>query len=484
MIDRVIPARVRPLIRSIFGTIATALTGQAALLLSGVLSARILGPENRGHVALFVVLPSVIFYAGNLGLPSALAYFIAKDRTQTAAIVRSLSKWFILQVTVLTLVHALVLVILLSGKSRVLQVAGFTSLPIVPAFLVQQNALSVLQGRQRFGVFNLVRLLPAFLFGLAVLALYIGHAGGLIQIMVAWTITVIISAIATAFAAAQALGSEVTGRPIPNTRQLVGFGLKSVLGSFSPIESFQVDQILVGLFLSPAALGLYVVGQALTNLPRFVSQSVGMVAYPYIASLQDRQAAWRSTWQFFWLNVCTSLVIVLGLAVATSYVVPVLFGKAFAGAVPVAHVLLAGAFFLSVRRVLVEGLRGSGYPIAGSVAEVVSWFWLIPAFVIFTPRWGVIGAGLAVSSSAAFALALVPITVWLQRSSITPRAVRFSRIFRTKAQANERGALTRLAPGNRQQSEGSRTPVLNLAGNRRLSGFVVAYPLAVAIGIV
>ena len=46
---------------------------------------------------------------------------------------------------------------------------------------------------------------------------------------------------------------------------------------------------VIGLFLAPAALGLYVVAQAFTNLPRFISESVGAVAYPNIAASADRR---------------------------------------------------------------------------------------------------------------------------------------------------------------------------------------------------
>ena len=50
------------------------------------------------------------------------------------------------------------------------------------------------------------------------------------------------------------------------------------------METFRLDQAVVGLFLTPAALGLYVVGLAFANLPRFIAQSVGYIAYPRINS--------------------------------------------------------------------------------------------------------------------------------------------------------------------------------------------------------
>ena len=47
-------SRVR---RATLGTVLTAFTGQAVLVVSGVIVARMLGPENRGYLALLVLVP-------------------------------------------------------------------------------------------------------------------------------------------------------------------------------------------------------------------------------------------------------------------------------------------------------------------------------------------------------------------------------------------------------------------------------------------
>ncbi len=64
---------------------------------------------------------------------------------------------------------------------------------------------------------------------------------------------------------------------------MVAFGAKGLLGANSPIEYYRVDQAVVGLFLTPVALGLYSVALAFTNLPRSIANSLGVVAYPHVA---------------------------------------------------------------------------------------------------------------------------------------------------------------------------------------------------------
>jgi hypothetical protein len=67
------------------------------LVASGVLVARTLGPENRGYLALLALFPAILSELGNLGLPLAVTYYIARDRTHAAAIARSGVGPFLLQ---------------------------------------------------------------------------------------------------------------------------------------------------------------------------------------------------------------------------------------------------------------------------------------------------------------------------------------------------------------------------------------------------
>src|SRR5689334_19231755 len=82
--------------RAAFGAISAGLAGQAALVLSGVVFARVLGPQGRGDLALVLLLPAIVYQLGNLGLPLATAYFIAKEAGQTAPIVRQIRTFAIL----------------------------------------------------------------------------------------------------------------------------------------------------------------------------------------------------------------------------------------------------------------------------------------------------------------------------------------------------------------------------------------------------
>jgi O-antigen/teichoic acid export membrane protein len=382
-------------------SVAVALAIQAALMISGPLVARMLGADGRGQLAALVLWPTVIAQLGGLGLPLAVTYELAQGSAGAARVKRTVLLFAGPQAVILSAVHVMVLVFVLSGEPASIRAAGLATLVAVPASLAQQYGLAMLQGEQRFAAFNTFRLLPAVLYSAAMVGLFTAGATRVLPVVLA-----LMAGNATVGMLALLVGlrSRAASDGASNTaniRGMVRFGLRGLLGSVSPIESFQLDQMVLALFLAKHALGLYVVGLAFTNLPRFVSQSVGMVAYPNIAGRADATAARRSLWAFFWLTMAMAVVIVVPLWLAAGRLVPFFFGGDFRGAVAVTRIMLPGALFAAGRRVLNDGMRGRGHAAAGTVAEVVAWFWLAPTLAILVPLWGVNGVAASMSSSYA-----------------------------------------------------------------------------------
>jgi O-antigen/teichoic acid export membrane protein len=154
-------------------------------------------------------------------------------------------------------------------------------------------------------------------------------------------------------------------------------------------------------------LGLYVVGLAFTNLPYFVAKSVGLITFPWVASQPEKREARRTMWSLLWLTTGIALVLVAGLCASAHWLVPFFFGREFSDAVTVTYIVLPGMVFLSARRVLAEGLKGRGYPLAGTLGELLSLAWVALALAVLVPLWGIDGAAVALSSSYVVSLLLL-----------------------------------------------------------------------------
>jgi O-antigen/teichoic acid export membrane protein len=397
-------------------TVGAGLTLQLAVLVSGVVAARILGVEDRGYLALLALFPAIMAQFGALGVPLAVTYFVSKAPGEARLVVRTAARIAVGQAAVLLVMHVLLLWIVLADHATHVRTAALFTLASVPAALAQHYGLAVLQGQGRLRVFNVLRLLAPAAYSVTIVALLLVGAGSLPRVTLAWVAAN--AAVAAAILATAARGLPAAGRGRTDARPLIRFGSRSLLGYASPIDSFRVDQAVVGLLLSPAALGVYVVALAFTNLPRFVAQSIGLVAYPAVARERPGQRE-NAVWRFVLLTALVAAAIVGALELLAGRLVPLFFGADFDGAITVARILLIGAFFLSVRRVLTDAARGAGRTAAGSAAEVVSWLGLAPALLLFAPRWGPEGVAAAVSLSAAVSL-LVLVLVVLRGTTVQP----------------------------------------------------------------
>jgi O-antigen/teichoic acid export membrane protein len=398
------------------GSVLAGLVGQAVLIVSGVLAARILGVQDRGYLALIVLFPTVLTQIGSLGLPLAATFELSRDGTRAAQVIRTLARPWVIQVVSLAALQAAILVAVFWDDPASVQVSAAISLAAVPAALTHMYSTAILQGRQRFLVFNVMRAVPATLYSLAVLAIFVVGTGDLQWVVIGWAISLLLSAAIAAVFALRGVALRSARSSTQSLRGMLRFGLKGLLGWTSPVETFRLDQAVVGLFLTPAALGLYVVGLAFANLPRFIAQSVGFIAYPRIAA-QEGDEAWHELWLFFWLATSASALVVLLLELGVEWLVPVFFGSEFSGAIALTRILLIGALFLSARRVLTDGAQGLGRPGLGTISELFSWVFLLPALAIFTPLWHARGVALALAVSAALSFAVLLALVLRSRTA-------------------------------------------------------------------
>ena len=387
------------------GSLLTGVGAQAALLVSGVLVARMLGVEDRGYLALLILVPVIISQLGGLGLPISASYFVAREPARAWAIARSLSTAYIFQALCIVAVHLVALSLLTRDDPEMVWSAGLITLTVGPASLAHQYGLRLLQGQQRFRPFNVLRLLPAGASAIGILLLFLVGTESLIFAAVAYSISVVVAGGAALMSALVGLGEDDDAAPSPSRGEMVRFGLRGLLGSAAPSETFRVDQAVVGLFLSPAALGLYVVGLAFTNLPRFLAQSVGMVAYPRVASSADAVEARRKTWRFVAFAGVVALLVVGVLEILAGWLIRSLFGEEFAPALPLVRILLLAAVFWSLRWTLADAVRGAGLPALGSAAELASWVTLPLALAVLVPLAGVQGVAVAMVISAAASVA-------------------------------------------------------------------------------
>jgi O-antigen/teichoic acid export membrane protein len=399
---------------------AGALVGQALLALTGVMLARSLGPTDRGYVALLILIPTIMFQAGGLGVPLSVTFALARD-PRSGPIVRAyIRRIGGIQLFVLMPLSAIALGLVVINDPVDVRLAALMAPLIFAAGMAQQYGAAVLQGVHRFFAYNLIFLSPLALYALGLGILLIADA-----MTVAAATGVYVGALSVGGAAGLAmireLGPESTETEA-ETSSMLRFGIRGMLGSPDSVEALRIDQAIVGLLLTPAALGNYAVALSFTNLPRFVARGVGRVAYPRVAEQTTMDAARTRMWRFFWEALPLYGAVCVGIWVAAPELVRFFFGSAFAESADILRILLVSTLLISARLVLSEGARGTGYPTVPSIAELVSLVVLLASAAILVPSDGVDGVAwaLVASSGAGLAALIIGLAYLRGRPGLEP----------------------------------------------------------------
>jgi O-antigen/teichoic acid export membrane protein/O-antigen ligase len=394
----------RPLVKRVSHSVATGLVGQVALVASGVILARSLGVDDRGRLAVLVLTAAVVSQVGTLGVPTALTYATAHGDLVGRAVLWRI-KWIIgLQLAIGAAIEVGILFAITRGWHGPWVAPTLAAIALTLLGMLQQYGLAALQGARRFRAFNVCRTLPVAGFSaLAVAAVIFTH--------IDLRLAIVLLAFSTGVATAATMGTVLAGPAVSNReaeapapRSLLRFGFRALLTSSSPLETFRVDQAIVGLFLSARALGLYVVAAAFTNVPRFVAQSVGMVAYPEVAVAQTNRDARQRVSVFLMLGTALVLLVAVPLELGAGWLIPLFFGPDFGGATSACRLLIAAGALIGVRRVLTDCLNGLGRPQLGSYAEFVSWIALLLTLPIGAVVAGLPGVSAALLVSAGASL--------------------------------------------------------------------------------
>ncbi len=370
------------------------------LVITGPFLARLLGPSGRGDLAALMLWPVVLVQLGCLGIPAALTYYVSGGALWAETVRRGMrfASW---QVAALTLIQILIVVTVFADRGPEVRDAAMITVAAVAGLLAQEYGLAILQARSDLRSFNILRLLPITLFAVAVIALFALDAG-IVAVVISWVgAVVLIGAVTLTYALRRAQPPTADGNDGQSAsgRALLSFGLRGILSANSATDIVRPDQIALAIFLPPRALGIYVVGLAFTNLPYFFAKAIGLVAFPAVARESDASVARGVAWRYLWIIIGLAIVITCLLLATVSTLIPFFFGGDFRDSVDLSYILLAGAFFTAVRRVLAETMRGRGQPGPGTTAELVAIGWLIAAIVSLVPIIGVTGVAVALASS-------------------------------------------------------------------------------------
>jgi O-antigen/teichoic acid export membrane protein len=393
-------------------TFAAQLAGLVCGLASGVLIARFLGPAAKGAVAVYTLVAGALALAGNLGLGIANVHLVAKGEvTARQAWANSLAvaagAGTVLAVAVFFAAPVLGIVVRRPLDMGLLSIA----LAAVPLLILFDLQLNLLQGMGDIRSSNRA--------GLARQALRLAALVPLVALLPGATAGALWASNAALIAAnlwcLSVLGRRRAVAWIPDWSSLVrslGYGLTTLPGQLIQFFNYRLDILLLAYFWTNREVGVYSVAVFMAELVWYVPQAVITVLLPRVSATGADGGGLAFTSRAIRHTVLWSVLCALALAAAAPVIIPFLYGRPFADAVPALWILLIGIAALAPGKLAVAHLAATGKPqyytylaLAGIGLSVVLDLALIP-------RYGIIGA--AAASAMAYGVSGALALWWLR----------------------------------------------------------------------
>jgi O-antigen/teichoic acid export membrane protein len=405
-------------LRSFAATVVSTASTRAALvplaLATSILTARVLGPHDRGVLSLLTTMAATLTVLSRLGIYSANIYMIRHERRDPSAVTSN-------ALVFASLLGALgvggALLAARSGMAGALGETGLLllvlALAVVPLELSIAYARSVLHALHRFGADNARTLAGALLSLVATfVALVVFQAGlvgalavtlGTAAVMACW----LVSSVRRACRGFGRLDPGLLGATLR-------YGVKSYVQTLASFLHRRLDVYLLALYLSPEHVAYYAIASRVGEMTLLVPETVGQVFFPRAAA-RTAPAQGAETAAVLRHVLVLSGVIAVAVFLAGELLIVGLYGEAYAPAVAALGLMLPGYVMTALLTIVNRDLMARNKQQVNIAGNVVALAANVGLNVLLIPRWGIAGAALA--STLSFSLAAVALMAFFLRET-------------------------------------------------------------------
>jgi O-antigen/teichoic acid export membrane protein len=383
-----------------------------------IITARVLGPEDRGRYFLVLALAQIGAQMANLGLQSSNTYLVA-DRRELVGPIAANS--FLISFAVAPIVT--LLVVLASSWPQSIGFEGpagssLGPLALAAVILAPFLVISLYISNLAIGV-GRVQLFNAMTIGYGVVSVAI--AAG-IAMVGGSTISFVLGAVVS-LAVPVLLGARslLAGVAVPFRfdvelfRSGMAFAAKAYLATMFGFIMTRVGAFALQHRASLEEVGQFSVAVQLADGLTMLPSTIAILLFPELVRAKQHQR-WESTWRTFRALGAIMLVILAVFYALAPWLVALMFGPSFAKAAVVLRALLPSVMMISMMAVISQYLAAEGFPII----QVIAWFVGLLAQTALSywvaDKWGGIGVALCFALSNAVVLLLLLVETLRRRS--------------------------------------------------------------------
>ncbi len=370
-------------------------------LISGIITARLLGPMGKGELTAIILWPSMLSAIGSLGITESLVYYSGKDRNRIPQLFSCAMIFVIFQsIILMTAGYYLIPIFLKQYSLPIIQICK-KYLLFIPLNLAALYQLSLLQGVMKFKKFNLIRITVVALYVLGICLLVIVGKITVINVAFMWLLSNLFTLILTfTLILKEKLLLERGAKKfwLPNKtiiKDLFSYGWRVHLGNISGVMNMKLDQMLMSAFLTPVMLGYYAISTTIAGIVTLIPNAFSFVAFPSITNKSEKQDKQRLYAKYCRFNIFLTAVVCVIVFLSTYWLIPFLYGEAYIKSIKPCQILTATMFFAGCSLVIAAGLKALGKPLVSSKAELIRLIVSVMVLPLLLTKFQIIGAAIA-----------------------------------------------------------------------------------------
>jgi O-antigen/teichoic acid export membrane protein len=356
----------------------------------------------RGEYAAIMAWFGITCMVGQMGLPAALCFYVARDPLRARDYVAT-SRTMMLTTGILTLTVGFLLAPILSrgnpdvadgyriafGTSIVTYVGISYTYSLQPRHLFTWNVVRTIQPVLTLPVTGILWFLKLLTLNAALVIL-----AATLVLQLGW-----------GYWCSRRNGLAPGHGRISLIRPLAAYGIAQIAALTPANLNAQLDQLVLSQTVAPADLGKYAIAVSLTSMPIPLVAAIGNVAFPRLAAQRVASASTRRMQNRAIIGSAgIAIMMLVPLALVAYWLIPFLFGAGYRGAVPLLWILTPGGIFLACGQVAGDLLRGRNHPAVVAWAQGLAAIFTVVLLIALLPIVGVYGA--AIASTAAYGIAL------------------------------------------------------------------------------
>ena len=372
--------------------------GNAGLFVGLLLIARALGPTGRGTVAFITVASLLVAWIVRFGVGEATVVFFARRPSERPTLVTNIVLFAGTAGSAGAAIVCTVLAVVPSLRPAGLGNAELVALGVsVVAATFADAGYKFVLASSRFRLHARVTMATSWMYAALIATLWGTFGLTPARAAFAWGSVHAVRAVVLLSASARAVG--VRAPDLSLFTDCLRFGLRAWVGSLADNLNFRVDQIIVALIASEATLGIYAVAVNAFEILLYLPGGAATALLPVVAGSAQAMRGERTLHAFRSVAFVTSA----GLAVAAlvgPFLLPLVFGSAYADSVTPFLLLLPGALGALLLAIFTNALVASSAPGLSSLGPLASLFVGVALDFALIPHFGASGA--AAAATAAF----------------------------------------------------------------------------------